>query len=75
MFITSSDDHDAHDFFMILYIVCNIPWMYSCIVLTNVTNSRAKKARYVMFEAMFPLLSELTCNASRLSSRYLACAS
>lgn len=60
MFITSSDDHDAHDFFMILYIVCNIPWMYSCIVLTNVTNSRAKKARYLacasFFGAIFPLV-------------------
>ncbi|ETW82916.1 hypothetical protein HETIRDRAFT_458538 [Heterobasidion irregulare TC 32-1] len=29
VYITSSDDHDAHDVLMIIYIVCNIPWMWA----------------------------------------------
>ncbi|KAI0315188.1 Frag1/DRAM/Sfk1 family-domain-containing protein [Amylostereum chailletii] len=28
VFVTSSDNHNVHDFFMILYIVCNLPWMW-----------------------------------------------
>ncbi|KAI0059171.1 hypothetical protein BV25DRAFT_1860733 [Artomyces pyxidatus] len=28
VYITSNDDHDIHDVLMILYIVCNLPWMW-----------------------------------------------
>jgi hypothetical protein len=34
VYITSSDDHDIHDFMMILYMVCNIPWMLVGIAAT-----------------------------------------
>lgn len=34
VYITSSDDHDVHDIFMILYMVCNLPWMLGGIVCT-----------------------------------------
>ena len=34
VYITSEDDHDAHDILMITYIVCNIPWMLGGIICT-----------------------------------------
>jgi hypothetical protein len=34
VYITSIDDHDMHDFFMITYMVCNIPWMLGGIAST-----------------------------------------
>ena len=40
VYITSSDDHDAHDFLMILYIVLNLPWM-----LGNIRLSQGKTRR------------------------------
>ncbi|KAF9446745.1 hypothetical protein P691DRAFT_166821 [Macrolepiota fuliginosa MF-IS2] len=40
VYITSSDDHDVHDFFMILYMVCNIPW-----TIGGVLSSRGKSVR------------------------------
>ncbi|PPQ98754.1 White hypersensitive protein [Panaeolus cyanescens] len=45
VFITSSDHHDVHDFMMILYMVCNIPWMLLGIVATpsDSTNVRSKR--------------------------------
>jgi hypothetical protein len=41
VYITSSDDHDAHDVLMILYIVLNVPWM-----LGNIRLSQGKMRRH-----------------------------
>ncbi|KAI0048975.1 hypothetical protein FA95DRAFT_1604785 [Auriscalpium vulgare] len=35
VYITSSDDHDVHDVLMILYIACNIPWMWGGALLAQ----------------------------------------
>jgi hypothetical protein len=45
MFVTSSDDHAVHDACMILYILCNVPWMYSSIASTPPTNPKARRLR------------------------------
>ena len=46
VYITSSDDHDVHDFMMILYIVCNIPWMLLGIVTTPISRRSVRKKRF-----------------------------
>ncbi|CAI6338961.1 unnamed protein product [Periconia digitata] len=33
-YITSTDDHDWHDIFMISYLVATIPWTFGCIALS-----------------------------------------
>lgn len=33
-YITSTDDHDWHDIFMISYLVATIPWTYGCLALS-----------------------------------------
>lgn len=35
VYITSTDDHDAHDVFMILYMVCNLPWMIGGVLFSR----------------------------------------
>jgi hypothetical protein len=45
VYITSSDDHDAHDFLMIAYIVINIPWMLGGIALTPKESIVARRKR------------------------------
>jgi Frag1/DRAM/Sfk1 family len=49
VYITSTDDHDAHDILMILYIVCNIPWMIGGTLCTPLTNVRARRRRYALY--------------------------
>jgi hypothetical protein len=44
VYITSSDDHDAHDFLMILYIVLNLPWMFGNIRLSK---GKIRRQRYI----------------------------
>ncbi|KAK4048885.1 Protein cwh43 [Microbotryomycetes sp. JL201] len=59
VYITSSDSADAHDFFMILYLVLNIPWMVG---LTLVSSKRSHVRRYrrttasLFFAALVPLI-------------------
>jgi hypothetical protein len=33
-YVTSTDDHDWHDIFMISYIVATLPWTIGCIMLS-----------------------------------------
>ncbi|TXT15669.1 hypothetical protein VHUM_00172 [Vanrija humicola] len=47
MYITSRDQHDLHDLFMIIYLVLNLPWMYLSTV--HSTNERASKWRKITF--------------------------
>ncbi|KAK7754419.1 Protein cwh43 [Diatrype stigma] len=58
-YITSTDDHDRHDFFMISYIVLTIPWTSGCIALSP-PNPRAVKYRkcfaVAFFSAIVPMV-------------------
>lgn len=60
VYITSTDDHDAHDVLMITYIVCNLPWMFGGIACTPVANSEARKKRQrfaaAFFLSMIPMI-------------------
>jgi hypothetical protein len=42
MYITSRDNHDLHDFFMIVYLVLTLPWM---VLSTINSGKRAVKRR------------------------------
>jgi hypothetical protein len=55
-FPRSSDDHDAHDVLMILYIVLNLPWMLGSVSCT--TNPFAKRQRSVvmLYHAQYMLM-------------------
>ncbi|KAK0495256.1 Frag1/DRAM/Sfk1 family-domain-containing protein [Armillaria luteobubalina] len=54
VYITSSDDHDVHDFFMITYMVCNIPWMLGGIACTPQHSTRIRRKRF--FTTIIPLV-------------------
>lgn len=47
MYITSNDDHDAHDVLMITYMICNIPWMLGGITCTSVNQKAVRRKRQV----------------------------
>ncbi|KAI0926280.1 hypothetical protein AcW1_008492 [Taiwanofungus camphoratus] len=53
VYITSTDDHDAHDVLMISYIVFDIPWMFGSIACTPVQNIQARRRRRIMATAFF----------------------
>ena len=59
MYITSTDDHDAHDVFMILYMVLTIPWTV-CNTLLSLPNIRYKEMpdfiRQWHFGTIIPLI-------------------
>nr|WOG36127.1 uncharacterized protein [Candida metapsilosis] len=59
MYITSTDDHDAHDVFMISYIVLTIPWDM-CTTLLSPKGSFQRKARFYtgvsFFGTIVPLI-------------------
>jgi len=58
-YITSTDDHDWHDLFMIAYLVSTLPWTLGCIALSP-KNLRAIKWRKrfaaVFFGALVPMV-------------------
>ncbi|KAH9855186.1 Frag1/DRAM/Sfk1 family-domain-containing protein [Lenzites betulinus] len=60
VYITSSDDHDAHDVLMIAYIVLNIPWMFgstACTPVSHVASRRRRRlASYTFFAALVPMV-------------------
>ncbi|GAA6050383.1 hypothetical protein JCM3770_004011 [Rhodotorula araucariae] len=58
VFITSSDHGDVHDFFMVLYIVLNLPYMILHTVLTP-TGTLAKPLRRILGTAFFATLVPL----------------
>ena len=59
MYITSTDDHDAHDIFMIAYMVLTIPWTV-CTTLLSPKPSTQRSARFysavAFFGTIFPLI-------------------
>ncbi|KAF8440284.1 Frag1/DRAM/Sfk1 family-domain-containing protein [Boletus edulis BED1] len=54
VYVTSNDDHDAHDVLMILYIVCNVPWMLGGIMNTPPNHVQVRKRRF--FALIIPLV-------------------
>ncbi|QEU58704.1 Cwh43 [Kluyveromyces lactis] len=54
VYITSTDDHDAHDVFMISYIVLTIPWDYMII-----KHSQYKEWKKILMTAFFGTLIPL----------------
>ncbi|KAF3893016.1 putative Integral plasma membrane protein [Trichophyton interdigitale] len=50
-YVTSTDDHDWHDIFMIAYLVATLPWTLGCLALSP-PNPRALKYRR-MFAGLF----------------------
>ena len=47
VYVTSNDHHDAHDVLMILYIVCNVPWMLGGIMTTTTNHVQVRRKRFV----------------------------
>lgn len=58
VYITSTDDHDAHDVFMISYIVLTIPWTI-CMSSLSPKGSLAKKGRILTALSFFGQLVPL----------------
>ena len=57
MYITSSDDHDVHDVFMITYMVCNIPWMLGSIACTAKERISVRSKRFVVVDWLLALVN------------------
>lgn len=57
-YVTSTDDHDWHDIFMISYLVATLPWTLGCLALSP-KNRRAVKYRKVMASLFFGTLVPL----------------
>ncbi|PGH21571.1 hypothetical protein AJ80_03131 [Polytolypa hystricis UAMH7299] len=57
-YITSTDDHDFHDIFMISYLVATLPWTLGCIALSP-NNRRALKYRKILAGLFFGTLVPL----------------
>lgn len=58
-YVTSTDDHDWHDIFMISYIVATLPWTLGCIVLSPSNGKAAKYRKYLassFFGTLVPLI-------------------
>ncbi|KAJ3788058.1 Frag1/DRAM/Sfk1 family-domain-containing protein [Lentinula aff. detonsa] len=53
VYITSSDDHDVHDVFMISYIVLNLPWMIGGIYSTSKRCPSVRKKRSIIASTFF----------------------
>ncbi|VEU21281.1 DEKNAAC102583 [Brettanomyces naardenensis] len=59
VYITSTDDHDFHDFSMISYMVLTIPWDVSITLLTPPRSSLRRHRKYTaiaFFAAIVPLI-------------------
>jgi len=57
-YVTSTDDHDWHDIFMISYIVATLPWTLGCLALSP-NNHKAVKYRKYLAGAFFGTLVPL----------------
>ena len=58
-YVTSTDDHDWHDVFMITYLVLTLPWTVGCTLLTPRSEARALWWRKVTGGAFFATLVPL----------------
>lgn len=56
--MTSTDDHDWHDIFMISYLVATLPWTIGCIALSP-SNATALKYRKAFAGSFFGTLVPL----------------
>ncbi|KAJ1307349.1 hypothetical protein OPQ81_001454 [Rhizoctonia solani] len=56
VYITSNDDHDAHDVLMILYVVCNLPWMLGSIFYAPPGHPVSRKHRKIFASLFFGAL-------------------
>ncbi|KAJ5094421.1 hypothetical protein N7456_010282 [Penicillium angulare] len=57
-YVTSTDDHDWHDIFMISYLVATLPWTLGCLALSP-NNRRAVKYRKITASLFFGTLIPL----------------
>ena len=57
-YVTSTDDHDWHDIFMISYLVATVPWTAGCLALSP-NNTRAVTYRRYLASAFFGTLIPL----------------
>lgn len=57
-YVTSTDDHDWHDIFMISYLVATLPWTLGCLALSP-ANRKAVKYRKVLASLFFGTLVPL----------------
>ncbi|KKA30860.1 hypothetical protein TD95_000749 [Thielaviopsis punctulata] len=58
-YVTSTDDHDWHDIFMISYLVATLPWTLGCIALTKAGSPALKYRKLTagcFFGALFPMV-------------------
>ncbi|KAF7196194.1 Protein CWH43 [Pseudocercospora fuligena] len=58
-YITSTDDHDWHDIFMIGYLVATLPWTIGCIALSPPNPQAIKYRKYLagtFFGTLIPLV-------------------
>ncbi|KAK6360713.1 hypothetical protein TWF730_006841 [Orbilia blumenaviensis] len=58
VYITSTDDHDWHDIFMISYLVLTLPWTLGCLA-TSPVNAKAIKYRKILAGLFFGTLVPL----------------
>jgi hypothetical protein len=57
-YVTSTDDHDWHDIFMISYLVATLPWTIGCLLLSP-DNAVAIRYRKIFGGAFFATLVPL----------------
>ena len=57
-YVTSTDDHDWHDIFMISYLVATLPWTLGCLALSP-RNPTSLKLRKIFAGAFFGTLVPL----------------
>ncbi|KAI8627164.1 Frag1/DRAM/Sfk1 family protein [Xylariaceae sp. FL1651] len=58
-YVTSTDDHDWHDIFMISYLVATIPWTAGCLVLSPPNPKAIKYRKYIataFFTTIIPMV-------------------
>jgi hypothetical protein len=58
-YVTSTDDHDWHDIFMISYLVFTIPWTAGCLALSPPNPTAIKYRKYLagsFFGTLVPLI-------------------
>lgn len=58
-YITSTDDHDWHDIFMISYLIATVPWTLGCLTLSPNNHPRALKYRKTLATLFFGTLVPL----------------
>ncbi|KAI1349775.1 Frag1/DRAM/Sfk1 family protein [Xylaria sp. FL0043] len=58
-YVTSTDDHDWHDIFMISYLVATIPWTAGCLALSPPNPKAIKYRKYIataFFSTIIPIV-------------------